>query len=94
MARRRVWVQVAVVTATAAAVLGAVVAGLLGATASAVGEPWTAARALRQWALWSAVSSPVAFVVGGVVFAIARSVWRGWRGATSRGAGERVERGP
>ena len=64
-------------TALTAAVIGAVVVGLLAASAQA--EPWTAARALRQWALWSAVSSPVAFVVGGVVFAIVRSVWRGKR---------------
>ena len=79
MAGRRVWVQVAAVTVVTALVLGAVVAGLLAASASASGEPWTTARALRQWAVWSAVSSPVAFVFGAVVFVIGRSVWLGRR---------------
>ena len=77
-AGRRVWVVVLAVTAATAAVLGAVVAATLSVLAD---EPWTAGRAARQWALWSAVSAPVAFVFGGVAFAIARSVWRGRRGS-------------
>lgn len=79
MARRRVWPQVLASTVVMALVLGAVVAGLLAATATSAGEPWSAARALRMWALWSAVSSPVAFVFGAVAFVVGRSVWRGRR---------------
>lgn len=75
--RRRVWPLVLASTAGMALFLGAVVTAVLAAVAD--GAPWTLARAARQWALWSAVSSPVAFVFGAVAFVVGRSVWRGRR---------------
>ena len=76
MARRRVWVQVAAVTVVTALLLGGTVTALLEASAETARGP---SAVLRQWALWSALSLPVAFVFGGVAFAIGRSVWRGRR---------------
>ena len=68
--------QVAAVTVAASLGIGAAVAVLI----ETLGEGGrTLAEMLRQWALWSLVSSPVAFVLGAVVFVIARSVWQGKR---------------
>ena len=77
MEPRRVWVQAAAVTAVTALALGGLVTALLqlGPETAAQGG----AGLVRRWGLWSALSAPVAFVFGGVAFAIGRSVWRGRR---------------
>ena len=75
------WLQVVAVTALTSLALGALVAVLI----ETLGEGGrTAAEMLRQWGVWSAVSSPVAFVFGAVAFVIARSVWRGRARAPDR----------
>ena len=82
MARRRVWPQVLATTVVAALVLG----GGLTALSTLAEDPVVrdVPSALRMWALWSAVSSPVAFVAGAVVFVVGRAVWRGRRGRPQR----------
>ncbi len=76
MAGRRVWGQVVAVTVVTALLLGTIATAVV----EQVGDGGRdAAGLLRTWGLWSALSLPVAFVVGGVAFAIGRSVWRGRR---------------
>ena len=76
MAGRRVWVQAAAVTVATALVLGVIVTAIVAQLGDGGRD---AAGLLRSWGLWSALSLPVAFVFGGVAFAIGRSVWRGRR---------------
>lgn len=75
MSRRfPVIVQVALVTIAMSLVLGGLVTILI----ETLGEGGRApAGLLRQWGVWSAVTSPVAFVFGAVAFVIGRSVWEG-----------------
>lgn len=67
-------VQVALVTVVTSLILGGVVTILIETLGEGGRLP---AAMLRQWGLWSAVASPVAFVFGAVVFVIGRSLWRG-----------------
>lgn len=74
--RQRVWPQVVAATVVTALVLGAIATAVVEQLGAGGRD---AAGLLRTWGLWSALSLPVAFVFGGVAFAIGRSVWRGRR---------------